>query len=142
VEKLVRDASLDIIVANLGANADQIVIRAEAVRAQHEGEEIGRRTKSALAAAKARGVQLGNRVNLVDAQRKGAQANRTAAQIRHGEFLNAVAEARQLGACTAKEIATKLDQMGFKPARGGAWTPGGVYQALRAQNAPHKPTKV
>ena len=59
------------IVAELGAGADPFLLHLFAAFAERERAIIGKRTKDALAALKARGIQLGNRTNLSLAQSKG-----------------------------------------------------------------------
>jgi DNA invertase Pin-like site-specific DNA recombinase len=135
VEKYAQSGKLDVISASNGPQADYVVLRSQAVRAQKEGREIGRRTKEGLARAKARGVRLGNPVNLEKAQRKGAEANRAIAQQRAQEFKRMLAEARRQGAKTAEQIASTLNRLGYSTARGGSWTPENVYRVLRKTKA-------
>jgi DNA invertase Pin-like site-specific DNA recombinase len=63
------------IVAELGADVSPFVLHLYAALGEQERKMIGTRTKDALAALKARGVVLGNRTNLSDAQAKGQAAN-------------------------------------------------------------------
>lgn len=130
-ENLVLKNKLHIISASNGPDADYLVLRSQAARAQKEGREIGRRTREGLAKAKARGTRLGNTVNLDEAQRKGADANRVLARQRAEEFARMLAEARQLGAQTADQIASTLNRAGYSTARGGPWTSANVYRVLR-----------
>ena len=58
------------IVAELGADADPFMLHIYAALAEKERALISARTKDALAAAKARGVRLGNRTNLPEATRR------------------------------------------------------------------------
>ena len=61
------------IVAELGADTDPFLLHIYAALAQKERAMISARTKSALAAAKARGKILGNRTNLPEASALGRQ---------------------------------------------------------------------
>jgi DNA invertase Pin-like site-specific DNA recombinase len=69
------------IVAELGADADPLMLHLYAALAEKERRLIatrtGTRTRAALQAAKGRGVRLGNRTNLAEAGRGGAA-------LRHG----------------------------------------------------------
>ena len=71
------------VVANLGAGADPFMLHIYAALAEQERRQISERTKSALKAAKARGVKLGNQTQ--------ADANRDEAAQR-AEDLRAVFE--------------------------------------------------
>src|SRR3954469_1583145 len=60
------------IVAELGPDVDPFLLHIYAALAEKERALISARTKDALAAAKARGVRLGNRTNLAEATRRSA----------------------------------------------------------------------
>src|SRR5690242_21496830 len=70
------------IVAELGPDVDPFMLHVYAALAEKERAMISARTRDALAAAKARGVRLGNRTNLAEATRRSA-AVRAAAADRH-----------------------------------------------------------
>jgi hypothetical protein len=82
------------------------------------------RTKAALAAAKARGVRLGN--PRLDEARKAAHkaaaaANEAAAERHAATVLPIIREIRKAGATTLREIAAALNARGVQTARGGQW---------------------
>src|SRR5271166_2846781 len=58
------------IVTELGADADPFMLHIYAALAEKERRLISERTKASLAAAKPRGVKLGNRTNLAEADAK------------------------------------------------------------------------
>jgi Resolvase, N terminal domain len=60
-------------------SANRLTLHILAAVAEHEREMIRARTKAGLAAAKARGVRLGNTRNLEVAQAMGARGNKVAA---------------------------------------------------------------
>ena len=95
--------------------ADELTIGIYAVMARHERLEIGRRTRQALAAAKARGVRLGaaGAQNIEKAnERKIQRADQFA------ETLRPVVEPLREAGKTFKEIAEILNHMGMVTAHG------------------------
>jgi DNA invertase Pin-like site-specific DNA recombinase len=137
-EEAVRHSGLRIISAQDGEGVDPAVVQAISVRAEQEGKRISETTKAALAERKAKGVKLGNRKNLSDAQRKGAAANSLQGKHRRAEFTVLAAEAREAGATNAREIANYLNGKGLKTARGGEWKPSNVHRMLQDHSAPSK----
>lgn len=126
-----RDSNVAILAADM-PNAGTLEFGVRAVVAQHEREQISQRTRAALQAAKARGVQLGTRNqaalsaagNQVIAQRADAFAERV---------LPIIAEIKaKTGATTLREIASILSARGVKTARGNtAWHPGQVANLIK-----------
>ena len=118
------------IVAELGADADPFMIHVYAALAEKERAMIADRTRAALAAKKAQGAILGNRTNLAEAQAKGADGNRTAADAFAANVLPIVRQVQASGATTGRAIAEALNARGIRTARGGAWHDSTVRNLL------------
>jgi DNA invertase Pin-like site-specific DNA recombinase len=103
---------------------------------------ISERTKAALAAAKARGVKLGNPN---DARAlKGKQvgnkqavaAVRAKAEQRAGNLRAIVDDLRSQGITSVRSVAAQLNERGILTARGGSWHPTSAARLLsRLQSA-------
>jgi DNA invertase Pin-like site-specific DNA recombinase len=100
--------------------AEPLYIHILGAFAQHERKMISERTKAALAAAKKRGVRLGN-PNLAPAAKLGAAANREAAERFAANVLPAIREIQAHGAVSQEAIAAKLNERKVPTARGGKW---------------------
>jgi DNA invertase Pin-like site-specific DNA recombinase len=117
------------LVAELGPEVDPFVLHLFAALAEKERALISTRTRQALAAAKARGVILGNpklsvaRRNAVETV--SAEADRFAANV-----LPIIREAQRAGATTLREIAAALNARGVATARGGQWHAKSVSNIL------------
>lgn len=118
------------IVAELGADADPLMLHIYAAFAEKERAIIGARTKAALGALKARGAQLGNRTNLPDAQAKGQASNAILADAFAANALPVVRELRASGVTTLAALAEALNRRAIPTARGGDWYPGTVRNLL------------
>jgi DNA invertase Pin-like site-specific DNA recombinase len=115
------------IVAELGLDADPFMLHLYAALAEKERSLISSRTKAALAAAKARGVRLGNPKG-ADAFgdkrgfRQGGEASKAAAQERAERLASTIASIEAEGVTSANGIAAELNARGIATARGGKWT--------------------
>jgi DNA invertase Pin-like site-specific DNA recombinase len=111
-----------------------------ALVAQQEREAISRRTKEALAAAKARGVKLGNPNGAAALRRagKGGGALRATvvanADSFAAELAPVIAEIRANGHSTLRAMAAELNTRGMLTRRGGRWQVSNVRNLLRRLN--------
>lgn len=118
------------LVAELGADADPFMLHLFAALAEKERAMISARTKAALAAAKKRGVVLGN-PKLADARVK-AEAGKTVAADTFAKSVEPVIRAIQhSGVTTLRGVARELLARKVNTRRGGIWTPVQVADLLR-----------
>jgi len=99
------------------------------LRPEKERALIAGRTKSALAAARAKGVRLGN-PNIEAAQGQAVAAIKGQADRAAGNVLPIIAEIRRSGATTLRAIAEALNARGVPTPRGGRWHAASVKNAL------------
>jgi DNA invertase Pin-like site-specific DNA recombinase len=103
-----------------------MIVGIMAVVAQAERKMISKRTKEALASAKARGVKLGgDRGNLPAVAEKGRriglEVRRKAARQRAADIAPVVSDLRAHGATSLRQIAAGLNERGIPAPRGGEW---------------------
>ena len=128
-----RDAGIDFVAVDM-PNANRMTVGVMALVAEQEREAISQRTKAALAAAKARGVKLGNpkpetarfldRTAATAAGVKGGASARESAD-RFAELIRPLLEG-DLAGLSANAAAQELNRRGVQTARGGSWTAGSV----------------
>src|SRR6476620_4391409 len=104
-------------------NADPFMLHIYAAVAEQERTKISERTKAALAAAKARGVKLGNphgpKQFTAEMRQQGAEAQRQQANARAQQLSESLAE---FAGESANATAKALNERGLPSARGGKWT--------------------
>jgi DNA invertase Pin-like site-specific DNA recombinase len=117
--------------------ANRFVVHILAAVAEQEAEAISKRTKAALAAAKARGTQLGGRrvsadrwaeIRLKAGMARSAEADKRAAL----EVLPAIETIKAAGASSLRQIAAGLNERNITTPRGGEWSAIQVQRALTA----------
>ena len=135
LDRLSRNAAFLLALRDSGARfvavdmpeANDLTVGIMALVAQAEREAISRRTKEALAVAKARGVKLGNPNGAASLRRagKGGVALRRVVSSNADAFANdlvaVVADIRRAGHRSLRAIALELSARGIKTRRGGAW---------------------
>jgi DNA invertase Pin-like site-specific DNA recombinase len=116
-------------VTELGADVDPFILHLYAALAEKERALISRRTKEALAAAKARGIVLGG-PNLRAARKKAAASIKDRADQRAANVLPLIREIRAAGAQSLHQIADALNARGIATPRGGRWYAKSVSNVL------------
>jgi len=113
-----------------------------ALVAQAEREAISRRTKVALAVARARGVKLGNPNGAECLRRagKGGVALRPTVSANVEAFaadlVPVLADIRAGGHISLRAIAAELTARGIRTRRGGEWNVGNVLMLVRRRPQP------
>jgi DNA invertase Pin-like site-specific DNA recombinase len=128
-------ARVDFVAADL-PQANRLTVGIMALVAEQEREAISRRTREALAAAKRRGVKLGN-PNGARALLRARRGNRAALDaIRERADLHAatlapvIDELRAEGVTTLEAIAGRLNEGGMRTPRGACWYASSVRNLL------------
>ena len=116
-------------VAELGSDVDPFVLHLFAALAEKERALISIRTRQALAAAKARGVTLGN-PRLHVARKSAVETVTASADKFAANVLPIIREAQKAGATTLRDIAAALNARGVATARGGQWHATSVSNIL------------
>lgn len=141
LDRLARNAGFIFTLKEAGVNfvacdipeANTLTVGIFAVLAQHEAELISSRTRSALAAKKARGEKLGTPANLTtEAREKGREAHsRNAANNQNTITAKGYAKLLRDSKATLRQIADTLNAEGFKTPRGGQFSAVQVTRLLK-----------
>jgi DNA invertase Pin-like site-specific DNA recombinase len=130
------EAGVDFVACD-NPRASRLIIHIMVAVAEHEREMISARTKAALAAAKARGVKLGN-PNGARAPRAAGKGNaasnaaqRAAAAAWQARVAPIIAAIRAGGVTSASAIAGELERRRVLTPRGGRWRAAMVRNILR-----------
>jgi len=123
-----RSSGLSIMAADM-PHVGTLEFGIRAVFAQHEREEISRRTKAALAAAKARGQKLGSPNPKAGGQARAAQL--AAISQVDPQALIIVRDLKAMGMTTTRQIAAGLTERGIKTSTGSTqWHSAQVSRLL------------
>lgn len=119
--------------------ANRLTLHILAAVAEHEAHIIQERTRTALTAAKARGVRLGgDRGNLPSVSRAGALASartRHASAQRRADDLRPIVDDLVSRQFSLRAIARELTHRSIPAPRGGTWGPSQVYRLLQLTSA-------
>jgi len=111
------ESGVDFVAADM-PQANKVMIQMHAVMSEWERDAISKRTKDALAAAKARGVKLGvaGAANLAKVNdRRHAYAQQ------HADKLRVTLRGMRKQGLTQREMVEQLNTLGLAAPRGGAW---------------------
>jgi DNA invertase Pin-like site-specific DNA recombinase len=111
----------------------RFMLQQMAAVAELEAGLIADRTRKALAAAKAKGVKLGNPQNLTntEAGRLNGRAARTkSAKGRASDLAPIIANLQASGATSLRQIAAGLNKQGIRTPRGGTWSAVQVQRVI------------
>lgn len=120
------ESSVDFVAVDF-PQANKLTVHILAAVAEHEATLISQRTKTALAAARARGVRLGGNRGRLSVQQSSKAARASAlirvakAQNRTADLLPVIEAARSKGCNTLRAIAAYLNGQGIPAPRAGGW---------------------
>jgi DNA invertase Pin-like site-specific DNA recombinase len=130
IEQILSGPGADIIAVR--KHPDSLIrMKTEAAGIQKQTELLKQRTREGIKRAKDQGIIFGNRKNLPEAQKRGAQANRNAAKARQHELAPTIARIRAEGVTSGAEIADRLNQLGKRTPRGKDWTDANIRRVIR-----------
>ena len=131
-----RDSGVRFLACDM-PEANDLTVGIMALVAQQEREAISRRTKEALAVAKARGVKLGNPNGAAALRRSGQGGVALRATVAAnadnfaGDLSPILRDIRSRGHHSLRAIAAELNARGMRTRRGGRWQVSNVRNLLR-----------
>lgn len=132
----IMDSGVDFVACDM-PHANRLTLHLMAAMAEHEAMAISERTKAALAAAKARGVKLGNpngaahlRDRSRDAAIAGVHKRKKQAEAYARQIADIVQELRIAKINGMGNLARELNRRGFVAPRGGYWSAGQLRRTL------------
>jgi DNA invertase Pin-like site-specific DNA recombinase len=130
-----QKAGVDFIAADMPA-ANRLTIGIMALVAEEEARAISARTKSALAAAKARGVKLGGyRAGAPLPDGAASIAARRAAQAAYAREVGPMAASLRAEGKSLRQIAAEMVAKEIRTPAGGAWSAAAVSRLLAVHDA-------
>ena len=122
------ETGVDFVAADM-PHANKVMIQMHAVMSEWERDQIGERTRAALAAAKARGVVLGatgpqNLRRHVEQRQEVAEAFRAR--------LRPVLDGLKAQGMSQRAMVVQLNALGIQAAEGGGWSLGQLQRVIRA----------
>jgi DNA invertase Pin-like site-specific DNA recombinase len=131
------DAGVDFVAVDY-PNANRLTVHILASVAEHEARLISDRTRAALAAAKARGTELGGyrgRAGTCTDCARARSARIAKADRRAADLLPTIQAIRDSGDHSLRLIAASLNAQAIAAPRGGSWSAAQVRRALHRMPA-------
>lgn len=135
-----QEAGVKFVAADM-PEANEMVVGIMAVMAQHEREMISKRTKEALAAARARGTMLGAAAHAGGPRVRqllgkgyhqlGGEATRRNALTRATQLQEILEDIAATGVASNHAIATELNRRQIMTPRGGQWHAASVWRVRK-----------
>jgi DNA invertase Pin-like site-specific DNA recombinase len=127
-----RDSGVRFVAADM-PDMNETVVGIMAVIAQAERQAISDRTRAALDAAKRRGIKLGNprlRPGTKATAQVATEAAQAIAQTRAEELREVIADARDVGCESLRQLAAHLNGLSIQTPRGGQWAAASISRLL------------